>query len=227
MSSLNELGAPDIPTSGGSSGDAHRRLELAKWLSDWHLVTFLATCGLLSEVSNRPSFPVLSCGFFFPLSSLTFECFVQADSKVLIRVATAPNMDDPAVLDPLLKTESWQTLTTFARESARTSSCLPICASRPMCSRLLCPQHLNVPHSPRRIVRQRVMYTRTSHPNCSMMLRRLPIVKVVRLLAYACVHTARTKTRTVDTIARCADCHSRRLKRVPHKACAWICVRVS
>ena len=49
----------------------------------------------------------------------------QADSKVLIRVATAPNMDDPAVLDPLLKTESWQTLATFARESARTSSCPP------------------------------------------------------------------------------------------------------
>lgn len=51
--------------------------------------------------------------------------FVQADSKVLVRVATSPNMDDPAVLDPLLKTESWQTLTTFARESARTSSMSP------------------------------------------------------------------------------------------------------
>ena len=77
MSSLNELGAPDIPTSGGGSGgDAHRRLELAKWLSDWHIVTFLATCGLLSEVSNRASFPVTLVVFFFPLSSLTFEWFV-------------------------------------------------------------------------------------------------------------------------------------------------------
>lgn len=28
--------------------------------------------------------------------------------------------NDPAVLDPLLETESWQTLATFARESART-----------------------------------------------------------------------------------------------------------
>lgn len=74
MRSLNELGAPDVPTSGGGGGDAHRRLELAKWLSDWHLVTFLGTCGLLSEVSNRTfgfnrpppphtSFPVLS---YFP-----------------------------------------------------------------------------------------------------------------------------------------------------------------
>lgn len=31
--------------------------------------------------------------------------------------------NDPAVLDPLLETESWQTLATFARESARTSIC--------------------------------------------------------------------------------------------------------
>jgi hypothetical protein len=29
--------------------------------------------------------------------------------------------NDPAVLDALLETESWQTLATFARESARTS----------------------------------------------------------------------------------------------------------
>ena len=40
---------------------------------------------------------------------------------VFIRVATAQNLDDPTVLDSLLETESWQTLVTFARESARTS----------------------------------------------------------------------------------------------------------
>jgi hypothetical protein len=41
---------------------------------------------------------------------------------VLIRVATSPNIEnDPAVLDALLETDSWQTLATFARESARTS----------------------------------------------------------------------------------------------------------
>ena len=40
---------------------------------------------------------------------------------MLIRIATTPNVDDRAVLDPLLETESWQTLITFARESARTS----------------------------------------------------------------------------------------------------------
>jgi len=93
MRSLNELGAPDVQPSRQSSGDgdAHRRLELAKWLSDWHLVAFLGACGLLSE----------------------------ADAKVLIRVATSPDIDDdPAALDALLETESWQTLATFARESA-------------------------------------------------------------------------------------------------------------
>jgi hypothetical protein len=53
MRSLNELGAPDVQPSRQSSGDgdAHRRLELAKWLSDWHLVAFLGACGLLSEVT--------------------------------------------------------------------------------------------------------------------------------------------------------------------------------
>lgn len=41
---------------------------------------------------------------------------------MLIRVATSPNIEnDPAVVDALLETESWQTLATFARESARTS----------------------------------------------------------------------------------------------------------
>lgn len=148
---------------------------------------------------------------------------------MLIRVATAPNMDNPAVLDPLLKTESWQTLATFARESARTSSCSPPYGHRSPCAqRLLCPQHLNVPHRPRQMVRQRVICTRTSRPNCSVMLRRLPAVKVVCLRADACVHIARTKTHTVETIATYADYHSRRLKRVPHKkTCVWIRVRVS
>jgi nuclear protein localization family protein 4 len=61
MRSLNELDAPDVQTSRqrtGDSNDAHRRLELAKWLSDWHLVTFLGTCGLLSEVSKKKMFPI-------------------------------------------------------------------------------------------------------------------------------------------------------------------------
>ena len=53
MRSLNTLGAPDVQPSrqGVSDGDTKRRLELAKWLSDWHLLAFLGTCGLLSEVT--------------------------------------------------------------------------------------------------------------------------------------------------------------------------------
>ena len=64
MRSLNELGAPDVQPSrrdAGDGGDAHRRLELAKWLSDWHLLSFLGTCGLLSEVTNVPPPSLLPC----------------------------------------------------------------------------------------------------------------------------------------------------------------------
>jgi nuclear protein localization family protein 4 len=60
MRSLNELGAPDVQPGrqdAGDGGDAHRRLELAKWLSDWHLLSFLGTCGLLSEVTDIPPLP--------------------------------------------------------------------------------------------------------------------------------------------------------------------------
>jgi hypothetical protein len=60
MRSLNELGAPDVQPGrqdAGDGSDAHRRLELAKWLSDWHLLSFLGTCGLLSEVTNIPPLP--------------------------------------------------------------------------------------------------------------------------------------------------------------------------
>jgi hypothetical protein len=79
MRSLNELGAPDLSTStsrqGGGGGGSHRRLELAKWLSDWHLVAFLGTCGLLSEVSNLfgaqlTFFPSFSCVPVFPVAHL-------------------------------------------------------------------------------------------------------------------------------------------------------------
>ena len=72
MRSLNELGAPDVQPSRGDAGDggnAHRRFELAKWLSDWHLLSFLGTSGLLSEVTKIP--PVYaSCslnGCFTPI----------------------------------------------------------------------------------------------------------------------------------------------------------------
>jgi hypothetical protein len=64
MRSLSELGAPDVQSSRkdpGDAGDAHRRLELAKWLSDWHVLFFLGTCGLLSEVTNITSPSPVPC----------------------------------------------------------------------------------------------------------------------------------------------------------------------
>ncbi len=40
--------------------------------------------------------------------------------KILIKVASSPTLlEDISQLDPLLATEGWQTLMTFARESAR------------------------------------------------------------------------------------------------------------
>jgi NPL4 family len=58
MRSLNELGAPDVQVSRRRGDDARRRVELAKWLSDWHLVAFLGTCGLLSQVRSVSGDPI-------------------------------------------------------------------------------------------------------------------------------------------------------------------------
>ncbi len=52
LSTLHSLGAPDISDSKHlQPGRAHKTFELAKWLSDWHLVTFLGTTQLFSPVS--------------------------------------------------------------------------------------------------------------------------------------------------------------------------------
>ncbi|KAI6031945.1 NPL4 family-domain-containing protein [Pisolithus microcarpus] len=67
------------------------RVELAKWLSDWHLIVFLDSTQLLSK----------------------------DDIKNLIRIVTSPGLtEDSKALDALVKTEGWQTLITFAHESA-------------------------------------------------------------------------------------------------------------
>ncbi|KAI0079865.1 polyubiquitin-tagged protein recognition complex Npl4 component [Panus rudis PR-1116 ss-1] len=89
LHALARLNAPDIRES-TQGGNAQQRAELAKFLSDWHLVAFLGTTQLIS----------------------------QEDMKLLLRIASSPNLDDRAVLDPLLRTDSWQTLMTFTREVA-------------------------------------------------------------------------------------------------------------
>jgi nuclear protein localization family protein 4 len=93
LSALSQLGAPDIPVSrrSGVNDDTHKRVSLAKWLSDWHLLAFLGTTGLFSE----------------------------NDMRVLMQTASSPNLlEDVSLLDPLLATDGWQTLMTFSREHA-------------------------------------------------------------------------------------------------------------
>ncbi|KAK0465250.1 NPL4 family-domain-containing protein [Desarmillaria tabescens] len=92
LSTLHSLGAPDISDSKHlQPGRAHKTFELAKWLSDWHLVAFLGTTQLFSP----------------------------EDMKILMRTVTSPTLlEDVSQLDPLLTTEGWHTLMTFTRESA-------------------------------------------------------------------------------------------------------------
>ncbi|KAG5654030.1 hypothetical protein H0H81_008046 [Sphagnurus paluster] len=92
MSALADLDAPNIHDNHTAKpGEARKRLELAKWLSDWHLVAFLGTTQLFSP----------------------------EDMKVLVKTVSSPSLlDDLPLLDPLLATEGWQTLMTFTRESA-------------------------------------------------------------------------------------------------------------
>jgi nuclear protein localization family protein 4 len=49
-----------------------------------------------------------------------FPDTLKVDMKVLVSTVTSPSLlEDPSALNALFKTESWQTLMTFTRESAR------------------------------------------------------------------------------------------------------------
>lgn len=51
MAQLRKLDAPSLyPGS-----ESYKKVELAKWLSDWHLVAFLETTQLLSPVCRSSS----------------------------------------------------------------------------------------------------------------------------------------------------------------------------
>jgi hypothetical protein len=51
LSSLTRLGAPEIHDSRqATENDQRKRMELATWLSDWHLIAFLGTTELFSQV---------------------------------------------------------------------------------------------------------------------------------------------------------------------------------
>jgi nuclear protein localization protein 4 homolog len=54
LSTLSRLGAHDMRDSKHSTAnDIQKRVELAKWLSDWHLVVFLGTTQLISQVCGN------------------------------------------------------------------------------------------------------------------------------------------------------------------------------
>ncbi|KAJ7814155.1 NPL4 family-domain-containing protein [Mycena olivaceomarginata] len=91
IGALARLDAPNIVDSRSAKpGEAHKRRELAAWLSDWHLVAFLDTTQLFSP----------------------------EDVKLMMSIVTSPTLlEDLSQLDPLLATEGWNTLMTFTRES--------------------------------------------------------------------------------------------------------------
>ena len=84
---LAKLNAPEVTTRSG--GDHSKKRALAEWISDWHLIAFLATTQLISP----------------------------GDIQTLLEVATSPRLfDDLSVLDRVLNSDGWQTLMTFTKE---------------------------------------------------------------------------------------------------------------
>jgi nuclear protein localization family protein 4 len=84
---LAKLNAPEITP--GDGGDHSKKRALAEWISDWHLIAFLATTQL----------------------------FTPGDTKTLLEVASSPNLlDDLSMLDKVLYSDGWQTLMTFTKE---------------------------------------------------------------------------------------------------------------
>lgn len=84
---LAKLNTPEITP--GNGGDLSKKRALAEWISDWHLVAFLATTQLLSP----------------------------GDTETLLEVASSPNLlEDLSLLDKVLLSDWWQTLMTFTKE---------------------------------------------------------------------------------------------------------------
>lgn len=113
MTTLSKLEAPSLyPGS-----ESYKKIELARWLSDWHLIIFFQTTQLFSQV----------CTFFLRYIIFSFEtdCFfrlVKDDIKLMMHTVSSPNLlEDAKNIDPVLATDSWQTLMTFTRESSRES----------------------------------------------------------------------------------------------------------
>ncbi|KAJ2927148.1 hypothetical protein H1R20_g9921, partial [Candolleomyces eurysporus] len=103
---MSELSRLDAPALVPGQ-DTYKKKDLAEWLSDFHLIAFLQTTQLFSI----------------------------NDLNLLIKIATSPKLlEDPSILDPLLNTDSWQTLMTFTREHtpARPGTSAPVRPSSAM-----------------------------------------------------------------------------------------------
>lgn len=105
MSTLRRLDAPSLfPGS-----ESIKKVELARWLSDWHLSAYIDTTQLFSVVR------FLSSNF-----GVAWLIWTQDDFSILMRTISSTSLlDDPKNIDPVLSTNGWQTLMTITRESAR------------------------------------------------------------------------------------------------------------
>lgn len=92
--------------SHSNAENAGKRELAIRGLSDWHLVSFVGTLGLLSEVS------FLHDSFFLCLKTLAKD-----DLRALLGTATASRNDAPAAFDNLMSRAGWQNILLIARES--------------------------------------------------------------------------------------------------------------
>ncbi|KAG8807298.1 nuclear protein localization protein 4, partial [Serendipita sp. 399] len=92
LNRLSQLGAPSIVPSPLDSSFSSRqsREKLGGWLSDWHLLAYWSQIGFLGP----------------------------DDIKLIARIATSPNLEEPTILDSFLEREGWQTLMAIVSESA-------------------------------------------------------------------------------------------------------------
>jgi nuclear protein localization family protein 4 len=118
--SLSKLDAPDLTDLTDSSArdkSPQKLQELVDYLSDWHLIAFLGTTQLISDVrASLREFDRISIDidqFHFSIRNL------QNDMKILAKAASSTNADNGKGFEEVFKTDSWQTLMTFTRENSR------------------------------------------------------------------------------------------------------------
>lgn len=88
--------------------DTTTKDKVARMLSDWHLLYFLANSGMLEDVSVSGR----------SLGGLEADRsrLLQNEIKLLARVAAAHETGDRAALDVLLESTGWQTIWLLAEE---------------------------------------------------------------------------------------------------------------